>query len=125
MVTQLCDHQPLAMLFAHGDKTQVEPRFRVFFDEIHPEVELISKAVGTFEGSACFQFGMARTETSTDMSPKLDGSCRVGLTKVLVIDFASFLKERVTKGEWVVAKIDVEGTECATSLHAGLPRCPP
>eukprot|EP01052_Picozoa_sp_SAG31_P015628 SAG31_NODE_1009_length_10404_cov_27.639981_12_plen_124_part_00 len=99
---------------------EVEPRFRVYFDGVHPEVELISKAVGTFDGTACFQFGMAHSANNTVMDDKsadsMDGaskSCEGTLTKVEVIDFAAFLKRRVTETEWVVAKIDVEGTECA------------
>ena len=104
---------------------EVEPRFRVYFDSVHPEVELISKAVGTFDGHACFQFGMAHAEKHTVMDDTAAAgteSCGGTLTRVDVVDFAAFLKERVTKNEWVVAKIDVEGTECAQDLNLAAAR---
>jgi FkbM family methyltransferase len=92
--------------YPHGGDFQivafeVEPRFRKYFSD-HPEVELHSVAVGTKEGTVSFDFGMAHTE-SGDKCERCN--------EVPVIDFATFLKKRFTVDDYVVAKIDVEGSE--------------
>lgn len=87
---------------------EVEPRFREYYKE-HPEVELHSVAAGTQDGTVTFDFGMAHQAGD-------GGSCE-RCTEVPMIDFAKFLQDRVKKEDFVVAKIDVEGSEFVLFDH--------
>lgn len=87
---------------------EVEPRFREYYKQ-HPEVELHSVAAGTKDGTVTFDFGMAHQAGDT-------GSCE-RCTEVPMIDFAKFLQDRVRKEDFVVAKIDVEGSEYVLFDH--------
>lgn len=85
----------------------MQPNLAKAFAEEHPEVEVINKAVSTFDGTITMAFGMAHV---------VDESAPDGHV-VPTIDFARFLQDRFTPADLVVAKIDVEGTEMDLFEH--------
>lgn len=77
-----------------------------------PHVHIVDKAIWTEDGSVEFFVG-ATTQSSSILGHKSTGDLARAPIRVPSVDFGRWLRDNVTRDDYVMVKLDIEGAEYA------------